>query len=142
MQSHCNFDSMQFCRSNTHKKFINHFYIHKTCLCLKGQQREIVNLRHFSSQTASPALLDVSQSDIIAVYIFAEMFKFEIDSPVCVPQGEYFSIVYRHALLSIPTGSAVCICLNSLLVHSASYSIKIVQSYLVFMYVGCGRGRI
>ena len=35
----------------------------------------------------------------------------------------YSTIVNRHNLLSIPTGSAVCICLNSLVVHSVSYSI-------------------
>ena len=31
----------------------------------------------------------------------------------------YSSIVYRHAFLSIATGSAVCICLKSLVFHFA-----------------------
>ena len=42
----------------------------------------------------------------------------------------YSSLVYRHDCLSIPTGSALCAFLNTLVVHSASYSIK-VHRYIV-----------
>ena len=39
------------------------------------------------------------------------------------PDTQYSSIVYRHDILPIPTGSAECIWCNILVFHFASYSI-------------------